>query len=163
MALNRYFSRILVPAVTAFALLAAAQPGTTPSPLGKPQPTLPTITLKVGNQNVRAEIANTEPTRQTGMMFRTKMGKNEGMLFVFEAPSYHAMWMRNTLIPLSVAYMDANGVIVSIHEMEPLTENPHQAAGPVIYALEMNKKWFKNNKVKTGDRIIGLEKASKAK
>ena len=130
-------------------------------PEGKPQTGLPTVSLKVGSQNVRAEVANTEATRQVGMMFRQKMGRQDGMLFVFPEIAYHAMWMRNTLIPLSVAYMNERGVIVSIHEMQALTEAVHQAAGPVRYALEMNAGWFASNKISVGDTIKGLEKAPK--
>ena len=130
-------------------------------PEGKPQTGLPTVSLKVGSQNVRAEVANTEATRQVGMMFRQKMGRQDGMLFVFPEVAYHAMWMRNTLIPLSVAYMNERGVIVSIHEMQALSEAVHQAAGPVRYALEMNAGWFGSNKINVGDTIKGLDKAPK--
>ena len=130
-------------------------------PEGKPQTGLPTINLKVGSQHVRADVAHTEATRQVGLMFREKMGKQDGMLFVFPEIAYHAMWMRNTLIPLSVAYMNERGVIVSIHEMQALSEAVHQAAGPVRYALEMNAGWFGSNKVNVGDTIKGLEKAPK--
>jgi uncharacterized membrane protein (UPF0127 family) len=130
-------------------------------PSGKPQTGLMRMALKVGNQNVHADIANTESTRQFGLMFRQKMAKDEGMLFVFPEIGYHAMWMRNTLIPLSVAYMDERGAILSIHEMQPLSDDAHQAAGPARYALEMNAKWFSNNKVRVGDVIKGLDKAPK--
>ena len=130
-------------------------------PEGKPQTGLPTVSLKVGSQNVRAEVANTEATRQVGMMFRQKMGKQDGMLFVFPEVAYHAMWMRNTLIPLSVAYMNERGVIVSIHEMQALSEAVHQATGPARYALEMNAGWFGSNKVNVGDTIKGHDRAPK--
>ena len=132
-------------------------------PDGKPQTGLPTITLKAGVQNVRADIANTEATRQLGLMFRKKMGVLEGMLFVFPEIGYHAMWMRNTLIPLSVAYMDERGTILSIHEMQPLSEVAHQSAGPARYALEMNAGWFGANRINVGDAIKGLDKAPKPK
>lgn len=128
---------------------------------GKPQTGLPTITLKVGNQTVRADIAHTDRTRQTGLMFKPKMPKQEGMLFVFPDIAYHAMWMRNTLIPLSVAYVNERGEILSIHEMEAHSEVSHQSAGPARYALEMNAGWFAGNKIKVGDSIKGLEKAPK--
>ena len=160
--INRYL-RLL--AVTIAAALAVAPTitvaDTLAQPEGKPQTGLPAITLKVGNQNVHADIANTEPTRQVGLMFRQKMAKQEGMLFVFPEIGYHAMWMRNTLIPLSVAYMDERGVILSIHEMQALSDVAHQAAGPARYALEMNALWFSTNKVKVGDAINGLDKAPK--
>ena len=133
----------------------------TVAPAGVPQTGLPTMILKVGNQSVRADIANTETSRQAGLMFRQKMGKQEGMLFVFPEIGYHAMWMRNTLIPLSVAYLDERGVILSIHEMQPLSETPHQSAGPARFALEMNAGWFGANKISVGNTIKGLEKAPK--
>ncbi len=155
----RHFSLALV----SIAMLAPLSTfADTPAlPEGKPQTGLPTVSLKVGSQNVRAEVANTDATRQVGMMFRQKMGRQDGMLFVFPEIAYHAMWMRNTLIPLSVAYMNERGVIVSIHEMQALTEAVHQAAGPVRYALEMNAGWFGSNKVNVGDTIKGLDKAPK--
>ena len=133
----------------------------TAMPAGKPQTGLPTIVLKAGGQSVRADIASTEVTRQTGLMYRQKMGKHEGMLFVFPDIGYHAMWMRNTLIPLSVAYINERGVILSIHEMQALTEVAHQSAGPARYALEMNAGWFSANKVTVGETIKGLDKAPK--
>ena len=128
---------------------------------GKPQTGLPTIFLKAGNQNIRVDVANTEATRQIGLMFRQKMGKQDGMLFVFPEIGYHAMWMRNTLIPLSVAYMNERGVVLSIHEMEALSEVAHQAAGPARYALEMNAGWFGSHKINVGDTIMGVERAPK--
>jgi uncharacterized membrane protein (UPF0127 family) len=123
----------------------------------------PTITLRINGHPVKAELAIDDATRQKGLMFRTQMGKDDGMLFVFGEVAYHAMWMRNTLIPLSVAYMDDGGKIVSIHEMEPQTEISHQAEGPVRYALEMNAHWFSEHKIKPGDLIKGLDKAPKPK
>lgn len=122
---------------------------------------LPTIALKAGGQAIHAEVASTDETRQKGLMFREKMARNDGMLFVFNELAYHAMWMRNTPLPLAVAFMDDAGKIVSIHEMEPHTEITHQAAGPARYALEMNRGWFAANKIKAGDSIKGLEKAPK--
>lgn len=127
----------------------------------QPQTGLPTISLKVGDQTIRADVAANDETRQKGLMFREKLARNEGMLFVFPQLAYHAMWMRNTPLPLSVAYMDDSGKILSIHEMQPFTEDSHQAAGPARYALEMNAGWFASNKIKTGDSIKGLEKAPK--
>ena len=127
----------------------------------QPQKGLPMLTLKAGKQAVKAQVAATEDTRQLGLMHRASMPVNEGMLFVFAQLGYHAMWMRNTLIPLSVAYLDDAGKIVSIHEMEALNETSHQAKGPVRFALEMNAKWFSKNDVKVGDIIGGLDKAPK--
>lgn len=137
---------------------------TVPSAFAKesiPTPALPAITLKVSGQTVHAEVAATDETRQKGLMFREKMAKNDGMLFVFPDIAYHAMWMRNTPLPLAVAFMDQSGKIVSIHEMQPHTETSHQAAGPARYALEMNSQWFAKNNIKAGDTIKGLDKAPK--
>ena len=122
---------------------------------------LPTMVLHAGGQAIQAEIAATDETRQKGLMFREKMAKNDGMLFVFNELAYHSMWMRNTPLPLSVAFVDESGRIVSIHDMEPFTETTHQAAGPARYALEMNRGWFAANKVNVGDAIKGLDKAPK--
>ena len=91
-------------------------------------------------------------------MHRTSLGANDGMLFVFEEPAYHSMWMKNTLIPLSVAFIDAQGLILNILDMEPHTETPNMSAGPSIYAIETNKGWFAGKNVKAGDRVTGLPK-----
>jgi len=131
------------------------------APEEKPQTGLPKITLNAGAHTIYADIAATDSTRQTGLMFRKHMGKNDGMLFVFPQLGYHAMWMKNTLIPLSVAYLDDTGKILSIHEMAPQTEIPHQSAGPARFALEMNAAWFSTHKINVGDRILGLLKAPK--
>lgn len=127
----------------------------------EPQKGLPTMTISVGGQTVRVDVAMTDATREKGLMFREKMGKNEGMLFVFSYLGYHAMWMRNTPLPLSVAFMDDAGKILSIHDMEPFSDAFHQSAGPARFALEMNKGWFAAHRLKPGDSIKGLEKAPK--
>ena len=136
---------------------------TTPAWSKESNPPLPMITLNVGSQSVKAEVAVTDETRQKGLMFREKMARNSGMLFVFPDIAYHAMWMRNTPLPLAVAFVDTSGKIVSIHEMQPHTEVSHMAAGPVKYALEMHSGWFERNNVKAGDTINGLAKAPKVK
>lgn len=145
------------------ALVSAFIIGSTPA-LAKDQGGPPLIiTLKAGGQTIRAEVAATDETRQKGLMFRQKMAKNAGMLFVFPDIAYHAMWMRNTPLPLAVAFMDESGRIVSIHEMQPFTETSHQAAGPARYALEMNGDWFNRNRLRAGDTIKGLNKAPRPK
>ena len=147
--------------VTTSPAALAQKPNKAPTEQGSPQTGLPKISLKAGSQTIKADIAATDETRQKGLMFRTKMAANEGMLFVFTQIGYHAMWMRNTPINLSVAYIDESGKIVSIHEMTAFDETSHQSAGPTRYALEMNAMWFTKNKVKVGDIIRGLEKAPK--
>ncbi len=128
----------------------------------EPAPTgLPTISLKAGNQSIQVEVAATDESRQRGLMFREKLARNEGMLFVFPQIAYHAMWMRNTPLPLAVAFLDDRGKILSIHEMQPFTEQSHQAAGPARFALEMNSGWFSANRIFAGDIIRGLDRAPK--
>jgi uncharacterized membrane protein (UPF0127 family) len=117
-----------------------------------------TATIKVGPHPLKVEVAQTPAQTQQGLMFREKLAKDDGMLFVFEEPAYHAMWMKNTLIPLSVAFLDANGVILNILDMEPQTLDSHMAAGPAVYAIETNKGWFAKKQVKAGDRVTGLPK-----
>lgn len=119
------------------------------------------LQLKIGAHVVNAEVAATMETRMKGLMHREKMGKNDGMLFVFDQVGYHGMWMKNTLIPLSVAFMDEQGKILNIADMEPHSEQTHSAAGPARYALEMNVGWFKANNIAAGAVVKGLDKAPK--
>src|SRR5438874_1214135 len=88
---------------------------------------------RIGPHALKVEVAATDPQRERGLMFREKLGKNDGMLFIFDDPGYHSMWMMNTLIPLSVAFVDRNGVILNIEDMEPRTTDVHSAAGPAAY------------------------------
>ena len=117
---------------------------------------LKTTTLKVGAHNLKVEVAASDPQREKGLMNRPQLGRNDGMLFVFDVPAYHAMWMKNTLIPLSVAFVDKDGAILNILDMEPQTLDSHQSAGPAIYAIETNKGWFEKKKIKAGDKVTGL-------
>ncbi|WP_034294185.1 DUF192 domain-containing protein [Herbaspirillum sp. RV1423] len=116
----------------------------------------PTITLNAGLYLIKAEVASTEAQREQGLMFRNRMGANEGMVFAFGAPAGVCMWMKNTLIPLSVAFMDETGKIINIEEMKEQTLDSHCAIKPAAYALEMNKGWFKQKNVKPGMTIEGL-------
>ncbi len=115
-----------------------------------------TVRLKAGNQTIHAEVATTEEERSQGLMYRKSLPKNSGMLFVFERPARSCMWMKNTLIPLSVAFIDHDGIIVNIEEMKPLTTDSHCSAGWIRYALEMNAKWFSKHGLKPGSRIEKL-------
>ena len=146
-----------VAAIAAWALttlLAALAP----SP-AQAQPALPTVKLNFGIHLVTAELADNDASRMRGLMFRERLAPNNGMLFVFEARAVHCMWMRNTLIPLSVAFIDDDGSIVNIEDMQPKTEISHCAARPVRYALEMDKGWFAQRGLKAGARISGLPAA----
>ena len=115
-----------------------------------------TSQIKVAGHPLKVELAIEEPQRLQGLMYRKSMGKEDGMLFVFDEPEYHSMWMKNTLIPLSVAFVDRDGVILNIEDMEPKTTDSHTAAGPAVYALETNKGWFAERKLKPGDKVTGL-------
>jgi uncharacterized membrane protein (UPF0127 family) len=115
-----------------------------------------TSRIKVGSHPLKVEIAASDPQRTQGLMHRTALGKEDGMLFIFDEPAYHGMWMKNTLIPLSVAFVDGDGRILNILDMEPQTLDSHMAAGPARYAIETNKGWFAAKKIKAGDRVTGL-------
>ena len=122
-----------------------------------------TTTLKVAGHALKVEVAASDAQRMQGLMYRKKMGANDGMLFIFDEPAYQAMWMKNTLIPLSVAFLDAQGTILNILDMEPETLDTHMSAGPSIYAVETNKGWFAQKKVKAGDKVTGLPKPPSGK
>jgi uncharacterized membrane protein (UPF0127 family) len=139
-------------------LLASSQVACHP----KDKSLLPVVALTIDGHAVEAEIANTETTRETGLMFRRDMEKNHGMIFVFPDSEIRAFWMKNTFIPLSIAYMDANGSILNILEMPPQTEEPFYSSGQAKYALEMNTGWYKDNGVKAGDKVEGLTAAPTA-
>ena len=117
-----------------------------------------TTTVKVGAHALRVEVVANDAERAKGLMHRKSLGKDDGMLFIFDEPAYHSMWMRNTLIPLSVAFIDRDGIILNILDMEPQTEDSHMSAGPSIYAIETNKGWFAAKRLKAGDRVTGLPK-----
>ena len=113
-------------------------------------------TLKVAGHPLKVEIAATDAERSRGLMFREKLGRDDGMLFIFDEPAYQSMWMKNTLIPLSVAFVDAGGTILSIHDMEPRTLDSHMSAGPSVYAIETRKGWFAERRIAPGARVTGL-------
>jgi uncharacterized membrane protein (UPF0127 family) len=116
---------------------------------------LPAITLNAGMHNIRAEVAQTPQQRAIGLMHRREMPMHEGMLFVFEQAGTQCFWMKNTLLPLSIAYLEDDGTVVNIADMQPESLESHCSARPVRHALEMNQGWFKRRGVKAGDRITG--------
>ena len=119
-------------------------------------PIFPVITLSAGMHVIKAEVAATDAERQQGLMLREKMAQNEGMLFVFPALAEVCMWMKNTLLPLSVAFIDGNGKIINIEDMKPQTTDSHCGKKLVRYALEMNQGWFRQKNIKPGNVIEGL-------
>ena len=120
-----------------------------------PQPKLPTTPLTIGIHVVQAELAVTPEQQATGMMFRTSMGTNEGMLFVNDDVGVRCFWMRNTLVPLTIAFIADDGTIVNTADMEPRSEKSHCSAQPVRFALEMNLGWFAKRGIKPGAKISG--------
>lgn len=139
------------------ALLITALPGSAQ------QAQLPLLELLAGMHRIEAEVAATSGSRQVGMMQRTIMPPQRGMLFVFPEVAKHCMWMRNTLLPLSVAFLDESGRIINVEDMQPKTENNHCAAKPARYALEMNLGWFRSRGLGAGFAIVGIEKAPSAR
>lgn len=119
------------------------------------QPKLPTLQLNAGMHLIRAEVALTPDQQRVGLMWRQTMGANDGMLFVYEQPQAHCFWMRNTLLPLTIAFIDDDGRIVNLRDMQPRTENPHCADKPVRFALEMNQGWFAKRGLKAGFQLGG--------
>ena len=117
---------------------------------------LPTIELKTGIYRIQAELADTPKSREVGLMNRTSMPTNSGMLFVFEQKAGHCFWMNNTKIPLSIAFIADDGKIVNIDEMQAETTNNHCPTAPVRYALEMNKQWFSERVIVPGTVMTGL-------
>ncbi|MDO8439537.1 MAG: DUF192 domain-containing protein [Telluria sp.] len=115
-----------------------------------------TTQLSAGMHLIKAEVAANDPERQQGLMFRDKMANNAGMVFVFDQTNTQCMWMKNTLLPLSVAFLDADGKIINIEDMEPQTLESHCSRKPAKYALEMNLGWFKQKNIKPGSAIAGL-------
>lgn len=123
------------------------------------QAALPTTQLSAGIHVIQAEVASTTGTRSQGLMLRKSMAQGAGMLFLFDESAGHCMWMKNTLIPLSVAFIDERGQIVNIADMQPLDETTHCAVRPARYALEMNQGWFAKRGISPGMLIQGLEKS----
>ena len=121
-----------------------------------PQPALRTTKLTTGIHVITAEVAATPQSRMIGLMMRERLAPNRGMVFVFEDKSQHCFWMRNTLVPLSIAFIDDDGTIVSIADMAPKSEASTCPQRPVRYALEMDQGWFAKRGVTAGKKIAGL-------
>ena len=112
------------------------------------------IWIFVGEKKIRVEVFDDDKERKRGLMFRKSLKKNEGALFIFEKEGYYSFWMRNTSIPLSIAFINKDKEIIGIQNMRPFDDrNLHTPKRPILYALEMNRNWFKRNKIKIGDKI----------
>jgi uncharacterized membrane protein (UPF0127 family) len=119
---------------------------------------LPRADLQIGLHKITAELASTEAHRQQGLMYRSFLPTNEGMLFIFETTATHCFWMRNTKIPLAIAFIDNAGIITNIEEMKAMTEVNHCPSKPIKFALEMNQAWFTKNGISAGHTVAGIPK-----
>jgi hypothetical protein len=129
-----------------------------------PQPELPTTELRVAGKKILAEVADEEHERATGLMFRESLAPDSGMLFVMPGPGPAGFWMKNTKVPLTIAYLDTQGTIMELHDLEPLNETPVPSRfRQIAYALEMPRGWFTKNNVWPGERIDGLPHLETAK
>ncbi len=124
---------------------------------------LPIVELSIKSVKLKAEIAADNNTRSTGLMNRFSLAPDHGMLFVFAQSEPLAFWMKNCFIPLSIAYIDAKGVIVNIVDMKPQDESTYPSGAPAMFALEMKQGWFKQRGIVIGDKLVGLDKAGRAK
>ena len=128
------------------------------------QDTLPAIELRIGGKKISAEVADEERERTTGLMFRESLGENSGMVFVMPQPGPAGFWMRNTKIPLTIAYIDPRGTILELHDLEPHNETPVSSRfRNIAFALEMPQGWFVRNNIWPGERIEGLPKFETSK
>lgn len=116
---------------------------------------LPTVMLGASFHNIKAEVALTAQQHEIGLMHRTSMGPSDGMIFIFDRPGQQCFWMKNTLIPLAVAFIADDGSIVNLDEMKPETLNPHCSTKPVRFVLEMNTGWFSKRGLKPGLKLTG--------
>lgn len=111
------------------------------------------IPIYIKDKEIWVEVAQTQEERARGLMGRKHLGRDEGMLFIFETEDYHGFWMKDTLIPLSIAFIKKEGMISKITDMKPLTLEFHPPPQPILYTLEMNKGWFSTNGIKAGDIV----------
>jgi len=121
----------------------------------EPQTNLPQVTLNAGMHLIKAQVAANAEQRSTGLMFRRDMPTNEGMLFVFEQPAGQCFWMKNTLLPLTAAFVADDGTIVNLADMKPQTLDSHCSEKPVRYVLEMNQGWFAKRGIQAGTKLGG--------
>lgn len=149
-----YIKQARHPGLALALLMVIATPASLMAQQG-PQPRLPTVDLRAGMHTIKAELAVTPEQQMTGMMFRKEMNGNEGMLFVADEKSARCFWMKNTLVPLTIAFIGDDGTIVNLADMQPLDERSHCAKAPVRFALEMRQGWFDKRGIKAGAKLSG--------
>lgn len=134
-----------------------------PNETGAPQPALPRVRLDIGGRRVIAEVAANERSRSHGLMFRQYLAPDAGMLFVFPEAMQACFWMKNTPLPLSIAFIDSHGTIINLSDMHPQSLDTHCPLAPALYALEMEQGWFARNGIGPGTQIRGLPRLVKPK
>ena len=122
---------------------------------GQPQMNLRRVDLTAGMYRIDTQLAQTPQQREIGLMFRKEMPQQEGMLFIFDVPGVQCFWMRNTLLPLTAAFVADDGTIVNLADMKPMSDDSHCSAKPVRYVLEMNKGWFAKRGIQAGAKLSG--------
>jgi len=150
---GRRVTRAVTILMAAVLLAASCSAKTDAADLNKPNPRLPTVTLRSGDIRVIAEVADIEIERNRGLMFRKSLDEGKGMLFVFEQDQRVSFWMRNTSIPLSLAYITADGTIVQILDLKPYSEQPRPSERSVRYALEVPQGWYGKVGLGVGDKF----------
>ncbi|MGZ8254365.1 MAG: DUF192 domain-containing protein [Burkholderiaceae bacterium] len=147
---------ISLPALLATAFLLMAGGMGPAQSQSRAQPTLPTVRLTAGIHVITAEAATTPQSRTVGLMYRERLAANHGMLFVFEDKSQQCFWMRNTLVPLTIAFIEDDGTIAQLADMTPKSDVSHCSQKPVRYALEMEQGWFAKRGIAAGTKIGGI-------
>lgn len=146
-----------------FGMLLAANPARAGDAVRRHETSTPTVSLTLGQYTVTAEIADTEALREKGLMNRFSLPENRGMLFVYPRPERLGFWMKDTRMPLSIAFIARDGRILNIREMMPLALDIHLSEGPGMYALEMPGKWFERHGISSGMKVLGLDKLRPAR
>jgi uncharacterized membrane protein (UPF0127 family) len=141
--------RLLCTGCLALSIVGLARGAAAPEPL-------PTVPLTINGHKIVVEVAATPERRALGLMNRFSLQPDHGMIFVFERPEPQGFWMKNTFIPLSIAFVAADGRIINIDEMQPHDESTHLSRAPALYAIEMRKGWFTERGVRSGDVVKGL-------
>ncbi|MEY3408285.1 MAG: hypothetical protein RIS02_12 [Pseudomonadota bacterium] len=138
-----------------FAFMLAATFSFAANAQGTPQTNLPRATLNAGMHLIQVQLAQNFDQRQIGLMWRKEMPQNEGMLFIFEQPGVQCFWMRNTLLPLTAAFVLDDGTIVNLADMKPMNDDSHCSKKPVRFVLEMNQGWFAKRNIQAGFKLTG--------
>ena len=144
----------MISLITRLAVVVVALAGNAAMAQDAPQQ-LPAIRISTGMHVLQVQVAQTPEQQQTGLMFRKTMGTNEGMLFIFDEPRQQCFWMKNTLLPLSVAFIDDSGTVANLDDMKPQTLDSHCSTKPVRFVLEMNVGWFDKRGIKAGSKFTG--------